>query len=355
MTIMWINLSLVYMLSFFSRYFSSPFPTAPTYIRPNRLLAFFVIAALAIISGLQKNVGDTYFYMHSYKITTFTWSQIDYSGDFGFEIYQILLQKVSRDPQILIFVTGVITNFLIISVLYRYSRIIELAIYTYVTLGMFTTSMNGIRQFMAAGIIFTATKYILNGNLKKYVITILFAATIHKTALVLLPIYFIVRREAWTRVTMLLIASSILIVLGFNQFIGILFSALENTKYGEYSNFAEGGANILRVIVNAAPVFIAFLGRHKLRELWPKSDYIVNLSIISVVFGIISTQNWIFARFNIYFGLYNLILISWIVLLFKANSKRLVYYSILIFYLIYFYYEHVISFGFYYISDYISI
>jgi transmembrane protein EpsG len=215
--------------------------------------------------------------------------------------------------------------------------------------------MNGIRQFMAAGIVFTATKYILNGNFKKYVITILFAATIHKTALVLLPIYFIVRREAWTRVTMLLIASSILIVLGFNQFIGLLFSALENTKYGEYSNFAEGGANILRVIVNAAPVFIAFLGRHKLRELWPKSDYIVNLSIISVVFGIISTQNWIFARFNIYFGLYNLILISWIVLLFKANSQRFIYYAILIFYLIYFYYEHVISFGFNYISDYISI
>lgn len=355
MTIMWINLSVVYLLSWLSRYFSSPFSNYPINIRPNRAFAFLVLATLVITSGLQKNVGDTYFYMHSYKIKTFTWSQIDYSGDFGFEIYQLLLQKVSKDPQILIFVTGAITNLLIVIVLYKYARIIELAIYMYITAGMFTTSMNGIRQFLAAGIVFMATKYILNGDFKKYALFILFAATIHKTALVLLPIYFIVRRKAWTRVTMLLIASSIIIVLGFNQFIEILFSALENTKYGEYSDFAEGGANILRVIVSAVPVFIAFLGRHKLRELWPKSDYIVNMSIICVVFAIISTQNWIFARFNIYFGLYNLILISWIVLLFKENSQKLIYYIILIFYLIYFYYEHVISFGFYYISDYLNI
>lgn len=355
MTIMWINLSLVYMLSLLSRYFSSPINNSPTNIQPNRILAFLVIVVLALVSGLQKNVGDTYFYMHSFKIKNFTWSQIDYSGDFGFEIYQLLLQKVSRDPQILIFVTGVITNFLIIIVLYKHSRIIELAIYMYITSGMFTTSMNGIRQFMAAGIVFTATKYLINGNFKKYAIIILLASTIHKTALVLLPIYFIVRRKAWTKVSMLILASSILIVLGFNQFIEILFTAIENTKYSEYSNFAEGGANKLRVIVTAAPVFIAFLGRHKLRELWTQSDYIINLSIISVVFAIISSQNWIFARFNIYFGLYNLILISWIVLLFKKNNQKLIYYSIIIFYIIYFYYEHVISFGFYYKSDYINI
>jgi transmembrane protein EpsG len=354
MTIMWINLSLVYMLSLLSRYFSRPLQNSPTYIRPNRILAFLVIGVLALVSGLQKNVGDTYFYMHSYKMKNFTWSQIDYSGDFGFEIFQLLLQKVSKDPQVLIFVTGIITNLLIISVLYKYARFIELALYMYITSGMFTTSMNGIRQFMAAGIVFIATKYLIGGNFKKYAIIILFASTIHKTALVLLPIYFIVRRKAWTKVTMLILASSILIVLGFNQFIDILFTAIENTKYSEYSNFSEGGANKLRIIVTAVPVFITFLGRHKLRELWPHSDYIVNLSIISVVFAIISSQNWIFARFNIYFGLYNLILISWVVLLFKENNQRLIYYLIIIFYFIYFYYEHVISFGFYYKSDYIS-
>ncbi|MEH7545764.1 EpsG family protein [Neobacillus vireti] len=355
MTIMWINLSLVYVLSFFSRYFSISVPTMPNFIRPNRLLVLSVIVILVTVSGLRNNIGDTFSYMFSYKSNNFTFSDIDYSGDFGFNILQLLLQKISKDPQILILVTAAITNLLIVIILSKYSRIVELSIYVYITSDMFTTSMNGIRQYLAAAITFTATKYLLNGDFRRYAIIIILASTIHKSALVLLPIYFIVRREAWTKTTLFLLSFSIVIVLGFNEFSDLLFKALEDTQYGHYSTFDGGGANKIRIFVTAAPVIIAFFGKQKLRELWPKSDYIVNMSIVSTVFITIASQNWIFARFNIYFGLYNLILISWIILLFKESNRKLIYYIILICYLIYFYYEHVISYGFIYKSDYINI
>lgn len=355
MTVMWINLSLVYLFSFFSRYFSRPFPNSVTDIKPNRLLAFFAIFTLILVSGLRNNIGDTEFYMHSYKTTTFSWESIDYSGDFGFNVYQLLLQKISLDPQILILITAIITNFLIVIILYKYSRIFELSVYVYITSGMFTTSMNGIRQYLAAAIAFTATKYLLKGNFYKYTIIILLASTIHKTALVLLPIYFIVRREAWTKVTYILLTLAIFIVLGFNEFSSVLFAAVEDTKYGHYSNFSEGGSSIQRVIVSAVPVIIAYLGKDKLRKIWPQSDVIVNMSIISVVFLTIATQNWLFARFNIYFGLYSLILISWIVKVFKENNQKFIYYSILLCYLFFYYYEQVIMFDLYYKSDYINL
>lgn len=355
MTIMWINLSLVYVFSFLSRYFSNPIDVNFNFIKPNRFYMYLVVITLVLVSGLRNNIGDTYFYMHSYKTNTLTWDKIDFSGDFGFNIMQMFLQKLSADPQILILTTAIITNVLIVIVLCRYSRIIELSIYVYITSGMYTTSMNGIRQYLAAAIAFTATKYLLNGDFKKYAIIIFLASTIHQSALVLLPMFFIVRREAWTKITFILLGLSVLIVLGFNQFSSILFSALEDTQYGHYSDFAEGGANFLRVIVNAAPVFIAFIGRHKLREMWPTSDYIVNMSIVSMVFIIIASQNWIFARFNIYFGLYNLILISWIVKLFYERDRKAIYLAILIFYFIYYYYESVIGFGLIYESDYIDL
>ena len=354
MTIMWINLSLVYVFSFFSRYFSNQAFYDLKTIKPNKVLAFLVITTLVIVSGLRNNIGDTYFYMHSFEVNNFTWEDIDFSGDFGFDILQMYLQKISSDPQILVFTTALITNFIIIFVLYDFSRMFELSVYTYITSGMFTTSMNGIRQYLAAALVFLATKYLLKGNFTKYALTILLASTIHKSALVLLPIYFIVRREAWTKVTFSLLAVSIFIVLGFNMFSDLLFSALEDTQYGHYSEFHEGGASILRVIVNAAPVIIAFLGRDKLREIWPKSDVIVNMAIISIVFMVVSSQNWIFARFNIYFGLYNLILISWIVKLFKNSTQKLVYYGIIIFYFLYYVYEQVVSLGILYKSDYLN-
>ena len=118
-----------------------------------------------------------------------------------------------------------------------------------------------------------------------------------------------------------------------------------------YANSNEGGANIIRVAVNAAPLVIAYFGRERLRQIFPQSDYIVNLSILSLVFMIISTQNWIFARFNIYFDLYQLILISWVVKLFHEKDQKFVYYAILVCFFFYYYYENVISLNIVYKSD----
>ena len=113
--------------------------------------------------------------------------------------------KYSNDPQLLIFTTALITNVLIVITLYKYSRMIELSLFVFIASGMYTVSMNGIRQSLAAAIIFAATKYILDGNFKKFLLVILLASTIHQTALIFIPIYFIVRRKAWTRDTYILL------------------------------------------------------------------------------------------------------------------------------------------------------
>lgn len=230
---------------------------------------------------------------------------------------------------------------------------IELSLYVYIASGMYLVSMNGVRQYLTAAIIFAATKYILDGNWKKYFLIVLFASTFHQSALVLIPIYFIIRRKAWSAITFILLFFAVLIVIGFNQFAEVLFAAIGDTQYGHYKDFQEGGANILRVAVDATPLVLAFIGRHKLRELFPQSDYIVNMALLGLIFMIISTHNWIFARFSIYFGLYQLILIAWVVKLFTKKDQKFIYYSILICYFIYFVYEHIITLGIVYKSSYL--
>ncbi|MDQ0242551.1 transmembrane protein EpsG [Bacillus fengqiuensis] len=355
MEVFWINLFLVYILSFLARYFAAPVSTGPILIKPNAYFAFLAATILILVAGFQKNIGDTFFYMYSYETVYLTWDKIGFSADFGFNLYQMLLQRISNNPQLLVFITALITNSLIVLVLYKYSRMFELSLYVYITGGMYLTSMNGIRQFLAAAVFFAATKYIFDGNWKKYVIVVLFASTIHQTALILIPIYFLVRRRAWTWETFMILLFSVIMVMGFNQFTSALFSAIEDTKYSEYKNFTEGGANVLRVVVYAMPVILAYMGREKLRNLFPQSDCVVNMAILGLVFMIISTQNWIFARFTFYFGLYNLILISWAVKLFTDKNQKFIYYTILVCYFIYYFYESVISLRIFYDSDFIKI
>jgi transmembrane protein EpsG len=354
MAVLWITLAIVYILSFFSRYYAVTETMSLTDIRPNKFMIFTVILTLVLVSGLRSNIGDTYFYKHIYEINDFTWDFVLSQKDLGFGILQMLLQQLSNDSQILIFTTALITNVLIVLVLYKYSRLPEIALYVYITSGMFIVSMNGIRQFLAAAIIFTSTKYLLEGNLKNYILIILFASVFHQSALILIPIYFLVRRNAWTSATYLMLMIAIIFTLGFDKFSQVLFGVIEDSHYSEYQNSDEGGANFLRVIVYAAPVILAYLGREKLRDIFPGSDYIVNMALLNVVFMIIATQNWIFARFTIYFGLYQLILISWVLKLFKNKTQGFIYYMILILYFVYFYYENVISLGIRYRSDFIG-
>jgi transmembrane protein EpsG len=355
MGILWVNLVIVYMFSFISRYLASPDLSRSTFVKPDKSMVLIVISALVLVSGLRRNIGDTYFYKHIYESNNFTWEYSLAQREIGFALLQKLLKVFSTDPQILVFVTALITNVLIVLVLYKYSRFFELSIYVYITSGMYIVSMNGIRQYVAAAIIFTATKYLLDGNWKMYMLIILVASTFHQTALILIPIYFIVRRKAWTGVTFALLFSAIIFTLGFNQLSGLLFSAIEQSDFAHYQNFGEGGANVLRVVVQAAPLVFAYLGRERLRRLFPGSDYIVNMALLGVVFMVVATQNWIFARFSIYFGLYSLILISWVIKLVAEKQQRIVYYGILLFYAVYFYYENAIALGLVYRSDFFGL
>jgi transmembrane protein EpsG len=357
MTVIWINLAAVYIASFFSRYLAKPNPlgAGSVPIKPNRFMVFIVMLVFVMVAGLRKNIGDTFGYMLTYSMADFSWEYILGKKEIGFGVLQKILKLYSSDPQVLVFTTALITNVLIVYVLYKYSRLFELSIYLYITSGLFIVSMNGIRQFLASAIIFAAIKYIFDGNWKKYFLVVILAATIHQSAFILMPIYFIIRRKAWTLPTFVLLTLTIFLVIAYNQFSQVLFSLLENTSYGkDYKDLNEGGANYIRVAVYAIPLIIAFIGRERLRAVFPKIDYVVNLSIISLVFMIISTQNWIYARFTIYFGLYNLILLSWIIKIFPKRQQMLMYYVVVAFYFIYFFYENAVVLNIKYLSDYIK-
>ncbi|GGI46062.1 transmembrane protein EpsG [Paenibacillus marchantiophytorum] len=357
MAIIWVNLIVVYIASFLSRQLAKPVTIGSglSVMKPNKWLAAIVMATFVLIAGLRNNIGDTFFYMYAYKLNAFTWNQVKAEKDIGFGVLQMILKAYTDNPQLLIFLTALVTNVLIVYVLYKYSKLFEVSIYVYITSGLYIVSMNGVRQFLASAIVFAATKYLFAGNWQKYFLVVAFASTFHESALILIPIYFVVRRKAWTSSTFVLFVLAIVLILGYNVLSDLIFSAIADSHYSEYKNFQEGGASVIRVAVGAVPLIFAYLGRHKLREMFPQSDYIVNMSLLNFVIMAVATQNWIFARFTIYFGLYNVLLISWVISLFVKRQQKLIYYAILGFYAVYFYYENVITLNIIYRSDYLKL
>lgn len=102
------------------------------------------------------------------------------------------------------------------------------------------------------------------------------------------------------------------------------------------------------------PLAVAYLGRQKLSAIFSDIDVIVNMALIGFVLMLVSTQNWIFARLAIYFNLYQILLVAWIVKAFRKKDQKLIYMIVLGVYLVYFFYENVLTLGIEYRSNFIT-
>ena len=314
-----------------------------------RFLAIFwmLIAAtiLIVFSGFRTgSIGDTGMYMHSYRLYASDSSIAKFDRDPGFVILNLILIQFSSNPQILVFVTSLIVNLFNMIVFYKYSSYLELQVYIYIASGYLTVTMNGMRQCLAAAILFIFNSLIIKGKFKLYLVIVLMVSTIHASALIMIPVYFIVRQETWSKKVVIMVILASIGVVFYNVLSPILFKLLENTQYAGYSQFNEGGSSLMRVIVNMVPVVLAYIKRDELKEMWPESNIFINMALINVIFVAFGMFNWIFNRFTLYMQLYNFILIPYVIRhCFKGKEKRLLYFGVLICYFVFFYREQVIG------------
>ncbi|MGN1478953.1 MAG: EpsG family protein, partial [Acutalibacteraceae bacterium] len=274
-------------------------------------------------SGLRNNAGDTYFYIFDFELK-------EPDGHFDYEfgggtLYSLLFEIVKEtvnDYQVLIFVTAIISLVPVLVVLYKYSHPYDLSIYLFMATGYFGLSMNGVRQYMATGVLMLGTKFLFSTKKSaffKYAIVVFFAWMIHKSALIMIFVFIFVRRKAWRPSSFMLLFVSIVVVSLFDLLMPSFLSGLEETSFSNYAengwftNGEESGSSFIRVIVSMVPIVIAYFSRSRMRQLGHIGDILTNLGFVHIALYIISTYNWIFARFAIYTSVYYIILLAWVV------------------------------------------
>ena len=133
--------------------------------RPNILGFVLPAAAFGVFSGLRNNMGDTFFYVYSYRLLdeeTMEPVHFSFSGGIMYPLIQYWCRLRSEDPYLLIMITALIAVVPIVYIIYKYSCSYELGIALYVLTGYYTFSMNGIRQYAAAGILIMGTKFLFS-------------------------------------------------------------------------------------------------------------------------------------------------------------------------------------------------
>lgn len=325
--------------------------------RAHLFMAILVFSVIIFFAGMRSSVADTGVYRESFKAYPL-WSDANKFlsnrdlKDKGF-IYLAILVKtfISHDYTVWFTIIAVISGMSVALILYKYSCNFAVSAFLFMASCEFTWMFNGMRQFLVASVVFLCTDLILNKKFIIYALIVCLLSTIHQSALILIPVYFIVTGEPWSKRTILFVMGVILAILFANTFTNVFNEVVENTSYSgamETLKETDDGTNIVRVLVEAVPTIIAFIYREKISEkLTPIIKLSINMSLIATGIYIISkvvSSGIMIGRLPIYFSMYNLILLPWLLNnIFDKKEKDLIYYAMTICYFAFFYYQMVIT------------
>ena len=356
MTVWWITLFSTYFLCLFARMSGKyKYVKGERVFRANALFAGMACAVLIFVSGFRQDVGDTGTYRQIFKtvpanIISFL-KHPTFKEDEGFyAIVSLIKQFISEDTQVILLSIAIVTIALIFITYYKSTDMIEMAVFLFITTGCYLVTMNGVRQYLASAILFFCFPMIHKKQWQYYLPIVLLCSRIHQSALIFLPLYFVVDQPAWGNTTKWILFVGIFLFVSYPVTGPMLANVLGETQYGNYKEAltsSGAGANMIRVMVMAVPVILSYLGKEFLKGKEKYYNIMVNFSVINLIAILLATRFWIYARFNMYFSLYMIILITWCVrYMFNERNTKLIYLMCLGLYFLYYYYEMHISLGF---------
>ena len=314
-------------------YFRTRLPEAKgTHSRKERvrwkiLPAILLVLPYIIWAGFRGvGFGDTYAYQQAFLKAPTSFGGVgeylsQYSKDQGFYFFNALVKIIlCQSPEVYFFASGGHSAAHHRVRLPPSERRLLAEHFLFVASTDYVSWMfNGIRQFMAAVIIFGATELIIRKKYIPSVLLILLASTMHQSALIMLPVIFLIQGKAFNKKTVICVLLSVTALTFIDQFTDFLSSALADTQYknvvSDWKSFNDDGTNPLRVLVYAMPTLIGLYGYRKIRA---ADDPIINLGIgaglISTCISILSmaTSGIFLGRLPIYVSLWsNLIVLPW--------------------------------------------
>lgn len=315
----------------------------------NKVPLVFAILTFSFIIfwiGMRTGVGDTKGYRFGFENFSYSLPEIIH-GDFkdkGFVVYQYLIKNyISSNPTVFLMITAIISGLCVMYGLYKHSGNFFYSVMLFLLSTTFFWMMNGIRQFLAAAILFAFSSWIEQKKVIPYMLVILFAFTMHSTSVLVIPIYFIVQAKPWSKRMIIFILLILVSLFFMTSLVSGADYLLEDTHFAGVSDkFAnDDGVHPLRVVVAMVPVAIAFWKRKQLAQM--NNRYInicINMSVVTaaIYFLGIFTSGLHVGRVPIYFVMYSFILLPYLFdHCFSAKDRIIMYVLCTIGYFMYFY------------------
>ncbi len=280
---------------------------------------FFIFLLPVLFAGLRDgSVGtDTNNY-----IGMFQSDRVYSSLEIGYLLLQETTRLFSNEYWVLLTLIAAIVVFFYYKTILILSRNHTISIFVFITLGTYLFFFNGARQGLAAAIFSFAIVAVVNKNYKRYYLWVAVAFLFHKSVLVTLPFYYLLRKKYSLKNLVILLGSLLIMVLVFSQLLTVLPDAM-TSRYSQYIDRGRGGGLLLTIFHVIILSYFIFMRQYISRSQKGIYDIYLNMvTIFTLIFVIVSVLGLDvnLLRMSLYFSLGSILI--WPII-FKTMRKKL--------------------------------
>lgn len=167
----------------------------------NRVAVFAIYCLLTGVSACRIAVGNDYWvYVQNFELIA---QERHVSSEFGFNAVVRLFQNVFDEGKVqyvaIFAFFSVTTVYFFVRALCDQSDRFAFSLFLLLTGGYYFNSLNSVRYYFALAVALFSMKYVLRGEYGKFVAWILAGALIHKSILLVIPVYLVARFLAAAR------------------------------------------------------------------------------------------------------------------------------------------------------------
>lgn len=315
-------------------------------------VASFICFILICGSGLRHGYIDTRGYRNWFitldqsKVFSLEYLFHVDEKDKGFSVFLGFIKLFTDNAQVCLFILAFITVGLLFWGIVNHVPQVDFGVFLFIATGCYLDTMNGVRQALVAAVLFYyLPRFLEEGKLAKYMMLVLLMSSVHGSALLFIPLYFVVTKKAWSNYTWGVICGSLVFYAFYNAGIGTsLVEMLEGTSYGDdYGQMLLTGntsVNVIRIMIAAVPVVMSYVTRKYKEKDFPFYNIVFNMSLINLMTWIFATKVLYFYRLGMYFIPYMIVLQCYeIEFLRRRENKKLTKCIAIVCYFIYFIYQ----------------
>jgi hypothetical protein len=295
----------------------------------------FALLLFAIISGIRWQVGVDYFtYLDGYNDLLTSGSFRATRVEYGFEFISNIIASLNLHYSIYFGFWAFIQLFFIYNAAKNERYLLPFIGILIIWGPHYLSWMNGIRQMVAACMFVYSIQFIKDRKLIPYVITILFAATIHRSAVILLVFYFMPRKDFFKNRYLnigLMIAT---LFIGMNpawiqalDFVEKLLSFIGYEYYSENLDIlvekkVEVSIGPRRVSILLMNLIVVWY-KPVIKNVFKNTNYILyfNLSFLGILlYNLFANSGHIFLRPVSYFTIFYILVLSYLLYYLKPNK-----------------------------------